>query len=167
MKTLVLISTLLLSLSVQASFWIPDSSITNKKLAPAVVQKSASITFTSASPTGLPTITINRSGRPVMISLEASQTAVGTGTVSSSRLTNGTLVNNTLNFVKDLVTLGNTTFGIGGASGPLVNNFPCSAFSYVDDTIETGNKVYAIAVPVQQADSLLTINGCRLVVREL
>lgn len=157
---------LFFGLSANASFWIADGSVTNKKLAMPIIVKSDTNFFNSSAPTPINTASINRTGRPVLITMESA--IAGGGYIGIERTTAATNTSGLFYINKNLTNIFSESLGVAGASGSLSISVPCSSISYIDDSVETGSTTYSVVTAMPPpANTIFRIYGCKTVVREL
>ena len=156
---------LLFGFSANASFWIADGSVTNKKLAMPIIVKSDTNIFNSSAPTPINAATIVRTGRPVLITMES---GIAGGFIAVERTTAATNTSGLFYINKNLTNIFAESLGVAGASGGLSISVPCSSISYIDDSVETGPATYSVlpAMP-PPVNTIFRIYGCKTVVREL
>ncbi|AFC22595.1 hypothetical protein phi1422_0075 [Bdellovibrio phage phi1422] len=170
MKSFAFLFILLFGFLAQASFWIPDGSVTNKKLAPMNISSSASVMYTSTSPSPIPIVNITTTGRPVLFQLMPADITGGTigtqpGSVLIGTVGAGTFAGAIFSVNRGGSPIRSMRYEIGGASGNISSVTPCASFSYIDETAPAGVNSYSFSV--SGVTGLFQVSYCKIVVREL
>lgn len=154
----------------QASWFLPDNSINRGAITPPVsIVYGPIISYTTQSPTPIPSVDYTSKGGSVMLML-APADVVGIGSGAVSTQVSGGSAFGEISFTRNGAVI-STTVALNGPNNNAITSFaPCSSFRMIDSPPigpVTYNIVPSIKIVTSATSQYFIVNNCRLVIVEI